>query len=316
MRRKLIPGDASPTQCRVPRKRGYRPVGDELLLSPSQAIFNPRQQAISPTRNGAVSSQDRSSVNAKVVVEQKDLHGSPLDSFPQRVAAVYLDGDEYRVYAPPKAVGDALEWVEHFRVHQPNPENVNSEIPVKGANRTLAIKLLKKELEKMKAGVKRLAGLSPDGSYCDAQICLQGHVRSSEGCFERGERCSKCGAACIDECQYCKTPIRGRLAHSPLQHYDLPFFCHAPNCGLAYPWMQDKLETARELLYDIENLALDERDELWDLLKFVMCDPKSEWAQAKTELACIKLVGASKASRDVLLDFTARVAAQVIKSKF
>jgi len=77
--------------------------------------------------------------------------------------------------------------------------------------------------------------------------------------------------------------------------------------------MQDKLETARELLYDIENLTPDERDELWDLLRFVMCDPKSDWARAKTRLIGIKLAKVSKASRDVLLDFTAKVAAQVME---
>jgi len=255
-------------------------------------------------------------MNTKVVIEKRDLHGSTPYTFPQKVAAVYLDGDEYRVYAPPKAVGDALEWVEHFRVHQPNPESVNSEIAAEAAYRVLAIQLLKEELEKMKGDARRPVGLSPTGLYCDAQICWQGHVRSSEGCFERGERCTKCGAACIDECQYCKAPIRGQLAHSPRQHYDLPFFCHAPECGLAYPWMQDKFETACELLYDLENLSRDERDELWALLKFVMSDPKSDWAPAKTNLIGIKLAKVSKASRDVLLDFTAKVAAEVTKSKF
>jgi hypothetical protein len=171
------------------------------------------------------------------------------------------------------------------------------------------------ELPRMKRLARRPVVLNADGLYCNAQICLQGHVRSSEGGFEKGECCSKCGAACIDECQYCKTPIRGRSAHCP-QRYELPFFCHAPECGLPYPWMHDKLETARELLYDMENLSLDERDELWDLLKFVMSDPKSDWAPAKTKLIRIKLAKVSQASQEVLLDFTAKVAAEVIKSEF
>jgi hypothetical protein len=159
------------------------------------------------------------------------------------------------------------------------------------------------------------AVLKADTLYCDAQICLQGHVRSSEGYFERGERCTKCGAACIDECQYCRAPIRGRLAHAPGQHYDLPFFCHAAQCGLPYPWMQDKLETARELLYDMENLSLEERGELWDLLNFVMSDPRSDWAPAKTKLIRAKLAKVSEASREVLLDFTTKVAVEVLKSR-
>jgi hypothetical protein len=174
----------------------------------------------------------------------------------------------------------------------------------------------KEMLAKRKRDSKRPAGLNPDGLYCVAQICLQGHVRSSDGCFEKGEHCSICGAACIDECQYCRAPLRGQLTHSRVRHYELPFFCHAPECGLAYPWMQDRLETARELLFDIENLSLEERDELWDLLNFVMSDPKSHFAPAKTKLICIKLANVSKASREAVLGFTAKVAAEVMRSEF
>ena len=100
-----------------------------------------------------------------------------------------------------------------------------------------------------------------------------------------------------------------------MQRYDLPFFCHAAECGLPYPWMQDKLESARELLYDIENLSLAERGELWDLLNFVMTDFQSDWAPAKTKLIRAKLAEVSKASREVLLDFTAKVGAEAMKSK-
>jgi len=77
--------------------------------------------------------------------------------------------------------------------------------------------------------------------------------------------------------------------------------------------MQDRLNTARELLDDIGNLSLDERHELWDLLKFVMSDPKCEWVPAKTKVIGIKLAKVNKSSREFLLDFTAKVAAQVIK---
>ena len=79
--------------------------------------------------------------------------------------------------------------------------------------------------------------------------------------------------------------------------------------------MQDKLETARELLYDMENLSFNERDELWNLLTFVMSDPKSAWVPAKIKLIANRLAKVSKASREVLLDFTAKVAAEVMKSK-
>jgi hypothetical protein len=173
----------------------------------------------------------------------------------------------------------------------------------------------KRKLEKAKTDARRPVRLHPDGLHCVAQICLQGHVRSSDGYFERGANCTKCGAACIDECQNCRAPLRGLLADSPVQHYELPLFCYASECGLPYPWMQDKLDTAHELLYDNNNLSLAELDELWELLKFVMSDPNSEWAPAKTKLITMKLARVNKASREFLLDFTAKVAAEVAKSQ-
>lgn len=69
----------------------------------------------------------------------------------QRVATVYIDGEEYRILAPPKAVGDPLDWIGQFSVRQPNPESFNSEIPVEGAYRVSALKLVKAELEREKS---------------------------------------------------------------------------------------------------------------------------------------------------------------------
>jgi len=89
-------------------------------------------------------------MNTKTVIEQAQLRGSSQDGFLQSVATVYLDGEEYRVLAPPKAVGEALDWIHHFSVRQPDKESFNSEILVDGALRVLAIKLVKEELEKMK----------------------------------------------------------------------------------------------------------------------------------------------------------------------
>ncbi len=241
-------------------------------------------------------------MKSKVVVQHKDMHGSLPTGSREKVATADMHGNAGR-------------WMGNFRVQRQNPQGMISELAAEGACRVFAVKLSKEELAEMRRDAKRPAVLNADGLYCEAQICVQGHVQSSEGSFAGGERCTKCGAACIDQCQYCRAPIRGRLANSPLLHYDLPFYCHAPECGLAYPWMLDKLETARELLCDIESLSLDERDELWDLITFVMSDPQSGWAQAKTKLIRIKLAKVSKESREALLDFTAKVAAEVMNLK-
>jgi hypothetical protein len=161
-------------------------------------------------------------MSTKVVIEQRYLRGSTQNDLLQKVATAYVDAEEYRVYAPSNAVGDALEWVGQFRVHQPNPESFNSEVVPDFGYRVLATKLVKEELERMKRDTNR-AGLNPDGIHFDAQICLHGHIKSADGSsFEKGEHCTICGALCIDECPHCKTPIRGPNQYSSVQHYEIP----------------------------------------------------------------------------------------------
>jgi hypothetical protein len=77
--------------------------------------------------------------------------------------------------------------------------------------------------------------------------------------------------------------------------------------------MQDRLETARQLLYNDDKLTLEERNELWDLLKYVMSDPKSDLVPAKRKLISIKLGRAAAATRELLLDFSAKFAAEMSK---
>lgn len=93
-------------------------------------------------------------MTTNTVIEQQQLRGSSQDGLLQRVATVYVDGEEYRVLAPPKAVGDALDWIQHFSVRQQDKESFNSEIIVRNAFSILAIKLVKEELEKMKKDSK------------------------------------------------------------------------------------------------------------------------------------------------------------------
>jgi hypothetical protein len=90
-------------------------------------------------------------VTTNTVIEQSQLRGSPDDDLLQRVATVYVDGEEYRVLAPSRAIGDSLEWVNQFHVHRPDKESFNSEVVVEGAYRILALKLVKQELEKRKS---------------------------------------------------------------------------------------------------------------------------------------------------------------------
>jgi Protein of unknown function (Hypoth_ymh) len=91
-------------------------------------------------------------MTTSTVIEQRQLRGSLEDDALQRVAIVYIGRDEYRLYAPAKATGDALQWMGHFYVRQRDTESlVPGEIEVQGTHRVHIINLVKQELEKTSA---------------------------------------------------------------------------------------------------------------------------------------------------------------------
>jgi hypothetical protein len=100
---------------------------------------------------------DEPAFETNIVIEQSQLNGSSRDYLLPRVATVYIDGQEYRVLAPPKAVGAALDWTGQFSVRRPNPEQFHSEIIVEGVYRILVLKLVREELERMKYPTKKAA---------------------------------------------------------------------------------------------------------------------------------------------------------------
>jgi hypothetical protein len=246
----------------------------------------------------------------KVVIKQSILPGSPQPEFLQRVAVVYIDGEEYRVSAPPEARGLALEWIEQWRVTQ--LVGFNDESEVHNARGLLALKLVRDELQKEQKHAHR-RGRHPDSVHYSAQICLKGHVQHDDGTAFAGDaHCSICGERCIDECPHCSEPIRGRDSRRRNVIVDRPLYCH--RCGRAYPWMQDALDTARELLNHDEKLTLDDRNELSGLLQYVMSDPKGELAAAKRTLIKIKIEKAAQATREFVLDLMAKFGAEMVKS--
>lgn len=153
--------------------------------------------------------------------------------------------------------------------------------------------------------------------YDVAQVCLNGHVVN----FFAGSQpqhnakfCSTCGERTIVQCPQCKTQIPGHYhmlgVISFLPDF-VPAFCH--NCGKPYPWMEDRLQTAKELLYHDDKLSLEEREKLWGLLQYVMSDPKSDMVPAKKKLFEIGIAKAAAGTRDVLLDLLAKYAAEMSK---
>lgn len=247
-----------------------------------------------------------------VVIKQAVLNGSSDPHFLQRVAVVYIRGKEYRVSAPPEAKGDALDWIKHWAVRESATEFFQGESESEGAVRILVIKLVEAELKKHKALEPGRTGKHPDGKHCAAQICIRGHVRHCDGdTFNSEEYCRECGSPCIDACPHCREPIRGALLYRPATDCPRPSFCHA--CGRAYPWLEERLKTARELLDHDDQLTEDDRQSLWPDLQYVMSNPKSDLVPAKKKLIDIKLGKAQGWVREAILDLTAKTIAEMAK---
>ncbi|MHB8216041.1 MAG: DUF2321 domain-containing protein [Candidatus Sulfotelmatobacter sp.] len=250
----------------------------------------------------------------KIVFDNAILRGSQQEQFLQRVATVYVDGADYRVYAPAKATGDALDWIDHFSVRQPADEGFGSgEASVTDGREHSIIQHVAKELEqrRQRADIWK-SGADKDARYYAAQICVRGHVLSSDGKtdFKGWERCPRCGSACIDSCQNCTAPIRGQDVWLR-SDYVLPLYCY--KCGQPYPWMMDRLQTAKDLLDHDDKLSLEEREKLWGLLQYVMSDPKSDLAPAKKKLFEIGIARALPATREFFLDLLAKLGAEMMK---
>ena len=77
--------------------------------------------------------------------------------------------------------------------------------------------------------------------------------------------------------------------------------------------MKDRLETAKELLDHDDNLSLEERKKLWNLLEYVMSDPKSDLAPAKKKLIEINVAKAAAATREFVTDLLAKYFAEMSK---
>lgn len=104
-----------------------------------------------------------------------------------------------------------------------------------------------------------------DSYYDVAQVCLNGHViteMAGDHPEYKRERCDKCGASTICNCQNCNEPIQGYYHSGVLGvfDYDPPRFCQ--KCGDPMPWIKSKLETAQEIVGLMDTLDEQEQNDL------------------------------------------------------
>lgn len=106
----------------------------------------------------------------KVVIEKRVLPGLSDDRMLQRIATVYIgNNEEYRVYAPAKATGNSLDWLDSSRVYTPTDrgENVAND-----HDRRVIINAVRDTLQQSSC----TEGTVPksDGVYYHARFHLQG----------------------------------------------------------------------------------------------------------------------------------------------
>lgn len=250
----------------------------------------------------------------KVVLKHRVLNGSIQRGTLQKVAIVYIKGEEYRVLAPSEAKGDALDWTGHFSIRR--SEGPNSDIVIQNASSVGAavISAVEDELGKEKQrDADRALGMHPDGIHHDAQICLSGHVLHCKGSpFSSSAYCTKCGARCIDTCPACGEPIRGVLLWQQAGAYSPPGYCHG--CGHPYPWMEERMRTVDQLIKNDDKLSPEAREELLNDLNYIISDPRAPLVPAKKKLVSIKLEKATQYVREFVLDYMAKATAEIIKN--
>ena len=113
--------------------------------------------------------------------------------------------------------------------------------------------------------------------------------------------CTQCGAVGIYACPECNEAIRGALLFLGL--YDdwqkgqpitkPPGFCH--KCGNAYPWTRARIEAAKELISEMDELQEADREALKSTLPDLIREsPKTELAVVRYKKLLKKAADGSK----------------------
>jgi hypothetical protein len=124
------------------------------------------------------------------------------------------------------------------------------------------------------------------------------------------EFCPNCGAKTVMACPECHTPIPGHYyipGTFSLDETTVPNNCHA--CGSAYPWRQDALASATEILqFEMGGQDATEAAALVPII--AMDSPKAELAALKLKRLMSKL---GKPAYDVAIKVVSDLASETAK---
>ena len=155
--------------------------------------------------------------------------------------------------------------------------------------------------------------------YKSAQICLAGHcVTSDTSNVELLENfCAKCGSKTIYACPSCNTNIRGDYHMDDVIgffDYDVPAFCY--NCGKPFPWTQSRLDSAKELIAEMDELTSDEQEKFNNSLPNILSEtPQTPLAATRINKYLAKIAPVSKEGiKQLFFDITIEAAKKIIWS--
>jgi DpnII restriction endonuclease len=100
-----------------------------------------------------------------VVIERAILSGAESDGMLQLVATVYVDEREFAVLAPPKAIGDAIKWLDNCSVHISSVTTPGADVVADPAHFLYVIQKVREELEKRQ---EKSRSTQPDLNSSDA----------------------------------------------------------------------------------------------------------------------------------------------------
>lgn len=156
------------------------------------------------------------------------------------------------------------------------------------------------------------------GYYHIAQICLNGHMINDaydEYPQHNQNFCDRCGAKTITTCPKCNTPIRGDYDTPGICNFDVPpvpSYCY--NCGNPYPWTEQKLESAQELLSMETSLTQDELEYFASNMNSILVDtPKTKVVATKLKMTLSKVAPVvGNSLRELLIDICSEAAKKII----
>ncbi|MFG5506158.1 DUF2321 domain-containing protein [Enterococcus faecalis] len=119
------------------------------------------------------------------------------------------------------------------------------------------------------------------------KICLNGHQLcvTSNSPIDPNEFCPKCSASVISTCQSCNAPIEGwyendNIVYIGSRNAEKPAYCK--KCATPYPWTEQILNNAIELIALDDNLSDDDKQLIKTAIPDLLVDtPKTQLAEAK-----------------------------------